>query len=570
MPEPEVEAYLRKMPATDRVRAAAWNAVYAGDDAEIQKRLGQLPLPQSVKADLWKMAHGNYEAAATPEPRGVAGHLREGAGALWETVNPMNIVHAVNQAVLPEPVGKMFGYEESGPINTLNAVLGKTGGHLRAAGQAALAGQPGATASHLMSSVPIAGPFSEQVGRELEQGDYGKAGGRMLGVAALAAPQAYVNARNLSSMDARMTPPSAQAPRPVSQGAARRVADVMSPRAGTNLGRRMGNQAQDIAPQMVRDLADDGAPLSRTTFHAQIRERLAGARTALDDAADQRLAARSVPIQPLIADLRSRLRRLTMNADEATGISRESASARFNQLRESRRSGQPGTYTSAVHSTGPLGETVIPGPNAARARVLQQAIGELERLGPTTTYDPLRVMRQAYDGQAEVVYNPSVTADFLTQKGGALGAADVTGVLREHLARLDPATARANAQFSLYKTADDVMSAAAEIERARPRVGRQIMARLTGVLVGAQGGPAGMAAGYIGGPILDSALASGVTTQLKTAALLQHLTDAVKAGDIGRVSQLTQQLRRTGMATIAGRGVQPAAVPAMADQEPER
>lgn len=130
---------------------------------------------------------------ATPQQ---SGQLAEGAGAFLEMVNPMNVVHAVNQTVLPEPVGRMFGYEQSGPINTLNNLLTNTGSHLAAAGQSAVQGDLGGAASHTMSAVPIVGPISEQVAREAEQGEHGKAVGRTAGaMVAMGGPAALAKAR---------------------------------------------------------------------------------------------------------------------------------------------------------------------------------------------------------------------------------------------------------------------------------------------------------------------------------------------------------------------------------------
>ncbi len=207
---------------------------------------------------------------------------------------------------------------------------------------------------------------------------------------------------------------------------------------------------------------------------------------------------------------------------------------------------QKGAATSMPVRVGrPLGRNVIPTPNAARVKQLDRAIAEVKALGPVARYESVRKLRQAYDQPAKAVYSPSMTADYLKKRGESLGSADVTGVLRDTLAKWDPDTATANAQYALYRTADDVLNAAAEVERARPKVGRQIMARLTGVIFGGQqGGVAGAAVGYLAAPIVDSALASGATTQFKTAALMTKLATAIRRGDVGQVTSLTHTLKR--------------------------
>jgi tetrahydromethanopterin S-methyltransferase subunit F len=138
----------------------------------------------------------------------------------------------------------------------------------------------------------------------------------------------------------------------------------------------------------------------------------------------------------------------------------------------------------------------------------------------------------------------------------------VTGALREHLAKLDPSTAAANAEYSLYKTATDVMDATAEIERVRPKVGRQLIARLTGATVGGQAaGAAGAVGGFILGPVLDSVMSSGATTKLQTAQLMSKLAKAIRAGDQGYVNSLSLQLqslaKRASVANQVGRTTSP-------------
>jgi hypothetical protein len=221
----------------------------------------------------------------------------------------------------------------------------------------------------------------------------------------------------------------------------------------------------------------------------------------------------------------------------------------------------------------PIGEPVVPKHDRARVREIDNAISELNQLGPIARYEAIRRLRQSYDQPAKAKYVPSLTQDFLKKQSQASGAADVTGVLREHLAQMEPATAEANATYHIYKTADDVLAATREIERTRPRVGRQIMARLTGSVVGGQqAGAAGAVAGYLGGPLIEQAVASGLTTKLKTAALMQRLAKAIRAGDAATSNSLLdtmmQELKTTG-AVQAGRvtspsGSQTDGVPALA------
>ena len=203
----------------------------------------------------------------------------------------------------------------------------------------------------------------------------------------------------------------------------------------------------------------------------------------------------------------------------------------------------------------PFGKEVVPAPMRPRVAMIDRAIEELQALGPAARYEDIRKIRQAYDQPAKVVYNPAVTPNYLRVRGKADGAADVTGTIRQHLAKWDPQTAEANAAYSLYKSATDILDASAEIERVRPKVGRQIMARLTGVVFGGQqAGAAGAAAGYVLGPIADQALASGITTKLQSARLMQGIAVAIRRGDVGRVNSLSFKLRQLVKQAEAVRG----------------
>lgn len=50
-----VADYLRTVPGTDRMRAAAWDAVYAQDDTDAEQRLRALPVGDDVRAKLWDL-----------------------------------------------------------------------------------------------------------------------------------------------------------------------------------------------------------------------------------------------------------------------------------------------------------------------------------------------------------------------------------------------------------------------------------------------------------------------------------------------------------------------------------
>ncbi len=314
----------------------------------------------------------------------------------------------------------------------------------------------------------------------------------------------------------------------------------MTPKVGPNKV-RFGRMAADVAPQIARD-PDLGA-LSRSGLADKVGAKLQEAEAALDAAADARNPNRVEYTGPILAELEARKARLTA------------------------QTARVGTFKA--------GEDVVPTPNAPRVAVINQAIDEIKQLGPVVNYDALRQIRQAYDGQAKAVYAPAVTADFLQKQGSKLGAADVTGVLRDRLAKFDPQTAAANATYSFYRSANDVLQAAEETERTRPKVGRQIIARLTGSVVGGEaGGLPGALAGYVAGPIADAVANSGPTLRIGYARKLASLADALRAHDLGKTISVAEQLKQMRpnlalQAAVAGNAIatqsQPNA-PALASQ----
>jgi hypothetical protein len=569
MPDP-VADYLRSLNTSDRARAAAWDAAYAADDADAQRRLGVLPFSPDVKAAIWDLRQGGTLTGTpqTPTPA-TAEQFMDPAPAAPQGSATSRFVSGAAEMLNPIAMAQGAYQAVRHPIDTAGAILSQQGEQLRKGADAFQQGRYTEAAGHGAAGLmPLIGPAAAESGEQIAAGDIAGGLGKGAGLLApLAAADAVRGVRAVSSPAAREATAAW-----LDSGAHARVEDVIAPKVGANKV-RFGNQAERVAPHLARDMTADGAPLTREGLHGQVGARLQQAEEGLDAAADQRLAARTFQTQPLIDGLLERRKALTAEAVDAnrplpqyTGSAVRGARSpnEFNVRPDTPRADtgmrpedvplpqrgyrtlQDGAFASEPSRSGvPIGHDVVPGPNAARVAVIDQAISELRQLGPVTRYEPIRRIRQAYDGPAKAVYNPSMTADYLKAQGSKLGAADVTGALRDHLAQWDPQTAAANAEYSVYRSANDVLQATAETERTRPRVGRAIIARLTGTILGQQAaGAGGAVAGYIGGPLVDSALASGFTTKLKTARLMTKLADAIRGGDMDRVTGLSTLIQR--------------------------
>lgn len=466
------------------------------------------------------------------EPEGSAlGRLAEGA---WENLNPVALAKGAWGAVR-HPINTLsdIGQAQLGQWEQAKARAGE-GRFLEAAGHGAAA------------LVPLIGPASAAAGERIAEGDVAGGVGEGLG---LLAPVGIPRAVKAGVETARTAIPAAvqQTAGMLEKGAARRVARVMSPEVGANKT-RFGRMAEEAAPAVLE--TGDVGGWSRQGLQGRIQEGLGAAEEALDAAADARLAGRAYKTGPIVKDLVEK--RAARIAEAIKGSQLPGGFVRPKQV--------PGTGTVVARGSTPIGSDVVPGPYAARVAMIDEAIAEVQKLGKMARYESLRTIRQAYDGPAKAIYNPSMTADFLKAQGGKLGAADVTGVLREHLAKFDPATAQANAKYSLYRKASDVLEAAAEVERVRPTVGRRIMSRLVGATAGgAAAGLSGALVGAVLAPSLEAALSSGFTIRLQTARLMHRLATAIRSSNFSSVDSLIGQLKRVGAqgAVLTGKTTNP-------------
>lgn len=481
-------------------------------------------------------AIGTAESLPVAPAGSSLGRFAEG---VWQMVNPVSLAeglygavrHPVKTAV---KVGKAQ-YEQGKQAFD----LAKQGRYVEAAGHGVAA------------ALPLIGPAAAEAGEQIAAGDI--AGGLGKGVG-LAAPFAASPALKAGVRAVRASAPGAATA--VAEGLASKagemVADVATPKVGPNK-LRFGNQARELAPDLLK--RGEAGAWTREGLHSTVKQGLATAEDALDAAADSRNAGFPHDTKGIVKALLDKRQELTAEAFDATEPAR-TATTRTSAILDA--SGKPAQVTDLKAT--PIGRDVVPGPNAERVAQIDKAISELKQLGPQAPYESLRRIRQAYDGPAKATYAPSVTADYLKAQGGKLGAADVTGTIRSALAEADPATAATNAEYHLYRTLDEVLSAAKETEAARPKIGRRMAAILFG---GGSGAAAGGATGATAGAALflavDAAASAGWTTKLKAAQLMTDAAKALRSGSEGQLQSVAFQLRKLGTvgAVQAGRLTSP-------------
>jgi hypothetical protein len=546
-----LEALLRRAPLNDRQRNGLWQMYEASANADdLKARLSSVQIPDQVKEQLFVLM--SQETAPVPKetqtaqgPQGSA--VGRFASNAWEMVNPINIATGLYNTVRH-------------PVETGKAILSQSAEQLSKAGEAASQGRYLEAVGHTGGAIPIVGPLAAEAGEQIAQGDiaggFGKATGMLV---------PFGVARGVAKAGVKAAP--AAAAEALEAGAASRYADVMSPKSSAAKGQRMTAKAEKIAQEIAKDTSN--AAWSRQGLLDNFESRLQQAGVKLDDAADARNAGKPIDTKPVIDALRAKRAELSAQPFDATHTRPEyrGRGARTAHLdTEFRTSGQSGIQAADVppHQRGyrtlddvgefanepqrvgvPLGKEVVPKHNRAQVAEIDAAIAEIEALGPMAPYEALRVIRASYDKPAQVKYSPAVTPDYLANQGVATGAADVAGVIRETLANADPVTAAANADYALARSARDITKAAQELEKARPRTGRQIMAKLTGSIIGgSEGGTAGAVAGYAAGPVIDQLMSSGFTTKLQTAKVMQELANAIRSGDVQRASSLSFRVRQ--------------------------
>lgn len=555
----QVADLLAKAPIGQRVRADAWDAFHAAaDEDDLTAKLQKLPMPQATKAALWDLKHQASPAAnqylSTDPNAGLSGSEAMNFAVVNGQRVPVDddtgvgafVSHAASK-INPVPLGQMVPFPQSlggagydAPVKAVKGILAAQGVPLDNAKAAYAKGDYGGAAIHLLNyMIPLLGPVLDKSGNDIRSGKYAPGLGDAFGLAAsLFGPKALAE-----GMPGTLAKPSQVLADAADRGANSRMVDVIAPKVGANKV-RFGNAAADVAPAVVRQTSG----ISRSAIADSVAAKLEDATAALDDAADSRLNARSYPTQPVVKALLEKRARLTSEAVQGSHF----------------------TPQSGVNRP-PLGQDVVPAPNAARVAQINQAIKEVQTLGPVAKYEALRRIREAYDGPAKAVYSPAMTNDYMTAQGGKMGAADVTSVLREHLAKFDPATAKANADYSLWKKASDVLTAAEETERVRPTVGRTLMAHGLGAVAGGGiDGGLGAAVGAMVAPVVERAI-TGLSPAMKVvvARHLATIADALRAGNVGRAKAYLDTVQKMVPANVAARsfGV-PQAAPVMG-QAPE-
>lgn len=398
------------------------------------------------------------------------------------------------------------------------AIVDPSVARLGMAAQANSEGRPLAAAGNMAAAIPIVGPAIAGGIDQMRSGDVAGGAGTLTGIAApfVAGPLARGAAGGATSA-LKGTSLGESLADTLDASANRRLVDQIVPKVGPNK-LRLGNQAAEIAPQLLREPGLSAG--SRSGLADKITAGLDAAVDGLDTASDARSASQQVKTGPLLKTLNAAIEKLTASPVDASVP--VPAKGEWNLT--------PDGFSRDVKEF-PLGQTVEPAPNAAQLATLRKIRDEVQALGPVAPYESIRRIRQAWDTVAKVKYSPAVSPDYLARQSEATAASKGTGAMRQALADADPQSADAYATYSLYKSANDVVQAAEEANRVRPNRGRGIMARTAGAMIGAkEGGPVGAGIGAIAAGIVDRAAEMAPTFQIAIARRMAAVADALRSG----------------------------------------
>ncbi len=433
-------------------------------------------------------------------------------------VDPIAAVQAVGKAL---PIPQALGGEGvvRGPVNFVKGLGAAQGALYEKAKGSYEQGDYVTAARHFIDYLlPIVGPPLDQAADRMQQGKYAQGAGDAVGLGlAMFGPELVKAGASRMAGAAPKVADRAQA------GATERLAQIITPSGSSREIRQLGRQATQIAPDVLRGTS----AITPGGLGAQIATRFENATDALD-AAYSALPKTGYSTQPLLNQLRAAVDRLTVK-----GSSGQTVSANV----------------------------------ADRVGAIQQAIKEVQDLGPYTNTENLATLRNQWKDGAKAAFVPEVNPNYLQLRNAAKGWADAWSTLQDTLTDRHPELKPLNADYRVWKQASDVLDALTDRERVRPTVGRSIMASAAGSMVGgAAEGPLGAAVGGVVGPLVERGLAGrvGPTMKLVIARQLQSLADALRSGNTPKATQLLQTLRPM---LVAATGTSEA-LPRAADQAP--
>lgn len=453
--EPEqtdpVEQLLRAVPTSDRVRAAAWDAVYqSADDADLEQRLKMLPLPDDTKAALWEF-RAKQQSASSGKPLHPYAKLGNevvefGKRALQLPVDAVKGVDALGRALIPEVVGNALGFEPgtTGPINALTAAgqasIDATGRARAAFGR----GDITEGVSRSIGAVPFVGPPLEAAGDKMMEGRYGEGLGDAFNLGMLTfGPAIAANAR--ANVPATVKPRlNASEQAAVQYGESRGIPIDAGTATGSqwvrNLQKRVAsqpggaNRAEGFRSQHVQALEREAQLLAERanqtrTGRPGAPENAASAGEAVSGRLESRINAQARVADSAYTELRALEAQQAQTIAQHGGVQAPATSQRaftnqplavdvaasktalrplYEQLKREQQ--LVGTLQGGKARTLVALDNLMNGPDLAPLSVVDGALGDLKAMARTNDLPALRTQGQATAAEAVKALEAQVTA----------------------------------------------------------------------------------------------------------------------------------------------------------------
>lgn len=393
-----------------------------------------------------------------------------------------------NAASMLNPVAAVEGLygAVTHPVDTIVNIGGAMADQGTQAIQAAREGRSSEAIGHgIAAVVPVVGPAAAHAGEQIASGDVAGGLGTSAGLLApaLAMPAVRAAGRVVGKAAGVIAPTQRELVLQRLEGYANKpFAEAMTPTGSSKEIRTLGKQAAKVAG----DVREGTTAVTPSGLRAQIADHLEATSAKLDDAYD------AIP----------------KNVGHSTGPI-------LSKLQAAKQ---------ALYVEG-TGGKVLPAAKADRAAALTQAIQEVKQLGPFTNTDNLAKLRNNWKELAKDQFVPNVNPNFKQIQGAAKGWADAYTQLQDHIVTRHSELQPLNADYHIWKTADDVMTALEDRERVRPTVGRTILS--SGVGFAAKG-----AIGAVVAPLIERGITANVAPAVKLTAArgLASIATLIKGG----------------------------------------
>ena len=471
------------------------------------------------------------------QPQGSAvGRFFTGLG---ESLDPRPLLQAVAS---PVETAKGIGRAQMGQFEKAGEALSR-GSYVEGLGQGAA------------GLLPIVGPAAAAVGEQIGSGDV--AGGLGAGLAAVA-PGGALKAARATGAPARLT-----------ASAQKQFAQALGPTKEV-----FKRKTERVVPQLLQERVRGGREHIRSVARERAEragERLTEAENRIKDQVVKEVTEVEEPLPP--PSLREAMQRHQEGITEAWrpgGRLDQQAQAQMfpflptRVVKDAPKPARPTTRTRTVVTEKTVPSTIKTKPiieslqrakqrfttgrgkdkvigNEAAYKNLDKLQKQIAGFGDDVSYQTIRKLRQIWD--REVAEGGGFFGGTLKEKTALNAKKEATNAIRRELAKEHPDIAKINAEYSLWRTTEEILDATIERTRGQARPLSQTIAQAAGAGGGlAAGGGIGTAvtAAAIGGAAFKglTRIFQSPTWRTVSATKKQQVAEAIASGRMDKIGKI--------------------------------